>query len=135
MRRWSLWLALAALAALRCGPPPAQVAGNYTGQESLVLGGTSAASGSQVVNVTQSGGELSFSLSQCAVKAFADSANSFRVGDFKCTRYLGSQSWILEGTGKVSANTNSINVAINGTGKSGALDSPFTWSFLGSRAP
>lgn len=109
--------------------------GNYTGQESLVLNGTSSVSGSQVVNITQSGGELSFSLSQCAVKASADGAASFRVGDFNCSKYIASQSWTLVGTGKMSSNTNSINLTLTGTGKSGAVETPFTWSFLGSRAP
>ncbi len=116
-----------------CGPPPAQVAGTYSGSQNLIVTGGAGEIGSQVVSVNQTGGDLSFTLSMCQVKASADGATTFHIGGFKCSKLLASQSWDLTGDGKVTSNSNSLSIAITGKGKNGSVEAPFTWSFSGSR--
>ena len=133
MRRMALRVAVLAAALEGCGPPPAQVAGTYSGQKSLTVTAGANEQSSEVISISQSGGDISFTLSMCGVKATADGAASFRIADFKCSKYLASQSWELSGSGKVTANANAVTVSITGTGKNGPVESPFTWTFSGSR--
>lgn len=130
MKRVATTLALSLAA---CGPPPAQVAGLYTGFHNLFVTGGTGEMGSEVISVSQNGAEIRFTMALCEVKAFADGATSFRVADFHCNKFLGAQSWELRGTeGRIDSNANSLMVSIAGNAKNGQVESPFTWSFNGS---
>ncbi|MBI3185090.1 MAG: hypothetical protein HYZ28_23385 [Myxococcales bacterium] len=125
-----------ALGASACGPPPAQVAGTYSGQQNLIVTGGAGEAGSEVISVTQQGGEIKFTLGLCQVKAVADTTASFRVEGFRCTKYLASQAWELigdDGKSKVSANSSNLSVAISGRAKSNQVEYPFSWGFNGAR--
>jgi hypothetical protein len=117
-----------------CGPTPAQVAGTYSGNQNLIVTGGAGEIGSQVISINQTGSDISFSLGLCNVKASADTTSSFAVHDFKCSKVLTSQSWELTGDkGSVTSNANGVNVSISGKGKNGQVESPFSWSFSGSK--
>lgn len=135
MKRALLAAVVAGTMLSSCGPPPAQVAGAYTGQANLFITGTTGENGSMGLNISQTGGDIAFTLSMCPVKASADSATSFKVSDFKCSKFLGSQTWEMTGTGKLTANVNSVNLTITGQAKEGAISTAFTWTYSGSRTP
>lgn len=137
MRSLPLAAALLALLLGSCGAPPAQVGGTYTGHHNLMVIAGEGESGSQVLTVTQQGGEIHFTLGLCPVKALADSASSFRVEGFQCSKLIGSQSWQLTGeAGKstVTSNANSFSVAVNGQARNGAVETSFSWGFSGSKS-
>lgn len=127
--------ALLALAAWACGPAPAQVAGRYTGQHSLTISAGGSELGPLVVEVSQSGGDISFPLVGCSVQAYADTPSSFRVRGFSCTRYVGTTQWRLidDSTGTVSAGTGSLTLSLDGPCHAGSADSTFRWTFQGAR--
>lgn len=120
-----------------CGGPPAQVAGTYSGQTQILVANNAGENQnlSEFVTVTQSGGELSFNVGSCPVKAYSDSSNSFYVDPFKCTRALRTQTWTLDVTeGSITANSQSFNMQAKGRATSGTINEVLTFSFSGTKS-
>ena len=125
---------LLCLAAMGCGGPPAEVAGQYQGSSSVFITTGENQSASEFVQINQNGSEISFTLAGCPVKAYADSSSSFAVDGFTCTKFLTTKSWTIDITeGKVSGNAASINMNMKGRAKSGSLDEAVTFTFSGSK--
>lgn len=86
------------------------------------------------MTIIQNGSELSFTVSGCAVKAYANSSTTFAVDPFKCTKTLTTSSWELNvNEGTVSGNAASINMNMKGRAKNGSRDEPLTFTFSGSK--
>ena len=118
-----------------CGPTPAEVGGSFSGQHSLAITPGGAEHGSEIITIDQRGGQISFTLSLCQLKAHADTNSTFKVEKFKCSRSVSSAVWELESdeNGKVTSNANNLSISISGNAKNGSVVSPFTWSYNGSR--
>lgn len=117
-----------------CGGPPADVAGNYEGSSQISVSQGETGGGAEFVQVNQNGGELSFLVGGCSVKAHSNSSTTFAVDDFKCTRMLTTSSWELNvNEGTVTANANNLIMAMKGTATSGARTEQLTFNFNGSK--
>ena len=128
------WTLLAAAAALGCGGPAAQVGGTYTGSSDVFITSGERQSGSEFLTITQSGNKISFVVAGCSVVGYASGATSFALDPFKCTKFIGSQSFALDITeGTLTGNASSVNMNAKGKAKNGTREDPVTFTFSGSK--
>ncbi|MFL5321707.1 MAG: hypothetical protein ACJ790_18740 [Myxococcaceae bacterium] len=135
MKRLAVLLGALLLGA--CGGPAAQVAGNYSGQSSILISNNAGENqnASEFVTVTQSGGEIDFNVASCAMKAFSDSTSTFHVQSTKCTRTLNTASWVLNITdGTVNGSSNNFSMTAKGTATSGSQTGDLTFTFSGTKS-
>lgn len=128
---------IGALLCAACGGPAAQVAGTYNGQSSILITNNTGEnqSASEQITVTQSGGELTFNVAACPIKAYSDSSNSFHVASFKCTKYLNTSTWTLDvSEGTVTANSNTFSMTTKGTATAGSQSGALTFTFSGTKS-
>lgn len=129
------WILLAAAAALACGGPAAQVGGTYTGSSDIFISTGDRQSGSEFVNIVQSGNKISYTVAGCSVVGWASGSTTFALDGFKCTRFINNTSWELNITeGTLTGNASSVNMNAKGRAKSGTRDEPVTFSFSGSKS-